>query len=373
MKNVAIYCLDQDRPTTSSLGILNHTKQLLAALSHEPDPGFQLVVLLSDSNHEDLSPTDPPAWMITKIVPGTFGTGFCRVWADQVLSRRLAARNDFGVVHFPKGWIPALRPGKARVIATIHDTVPEYLNSRYPSYAPWLKRRYFAWAKKHALRSADRVVTISAFSRSELIRIMPGVESKISVIDFGPGISLGTSATPKNENRMLVLGSRMPHKATAETLRLLAAYSQARDRQLRVSVPGITEWLDSWSVEPAGIEIDYLGKVSDQDMRELMASSRLLVFLSEFEGLGLPPLEAYDLGTAVCYRNSTALSEVLEGTPGGWDGRDEESFFDAMDEALSIGEQDISATRDSLRRRYNWANAANAIIGVYAAELGRAR
>lgn len=373
MTKIAIYCLDQDRASTSSIGIVNFTKQLLAAIASEPDPGFEVLILLSKANHLDLAPVNLPRWVNVEIVPGSFGSGLPRLWADHVLSRRLASRLGADAIHFPKGWIPIPRPRTRSVIATVYDTIPEYLNSHYPGYASLLRRTYFAWVKRYTVRNADRIITISEFSKGELKRLAKGIEPKISVVHPGPGIDIGDPHQSAKGESFLVIGSRLPHKATALTLRLLERYGKARNFLPTIVVVGLTEWLPSWGREPKDVTVKYVGRVPDTELLQYFRTSLVLLFLSEFEGFGLPPLESYELGIPVCYRDTSAVAEVMAGAPGGWDGASEESFIRALDQAVGMTQEEIEEQRSQLRARYSWPSVAQDTLAVYRSVLGDKR
>src|ERR1035437_8842525 len=86
---VVIYGLDQDPLTTSSLGILHYTRNLLGELATREDPGFRVIVMLTPANVQALRPDSVPPWMECRVVPGRFATGIGRLWGDHVLGPRL--------------------------------------------------------------------------------------------------------------------------------------------------------------------------------------------------------------------------------------------------------------------------------------------
>jgi glycosyltransferase involved in cell wall biosynthesis len=189
------------------------------------------------------------------------------------------------------------------------------------------------------------------------------------VIPHGPGWGAMPACGEGARKGVLVIGSRLPHKATAETLRLLDASARKQNDRLEVTVAGISGWEAQWGAPPREIDVSYVGRVPDAQLCRLMCRSRALVFLSEIEGFGLPLLEAYDAHTPVCYRNTSAPAEVMAGAPGGWDGKSAESFCVALDETLALGRKEIGGIRDRLLSRFNWENAAGRTLHLYAEEL----
>ncbi|MDA0991041.1 MAG: WecB/TagA/CpsF family glycosyltransferase, partial [Verrucomicrobia bacterium] len=69
--------------------------------------------------------------------------------------------------------------------------------------------------------------------------------------------------------------------------------------------------------------------------------------------------------TPVCYRNTSAPAEVMQGAPGGWDGQSFESFCTAMDAVRAMPPDAIAEVRASLAERFNWPAIAQATLAVY--------
>ncbi len=403
MKTLGIYGVDQDARTTSSLGIYRYTGNLIAALAALPDPGFGVVLWVAEANVRDFVPRACPSWMRVRCLPGSYGKGTRRIWADHVLARELPRHDRVDAVHYPKGWLPLVPPRGIPIIASLHDTITQYYCRQHPEAGATWKWRYFDWMMRRSLRRADFILTLSHDSAAGLAAIVPGVARKVTVVHPAQMVAAATPARVRQE-QILVIGSRAPHKATAETLALLDAYAKHKGRRLSVVITGLRdlahldvrceEWTSkesrnagngrAWKPAPtsdscapshnwpfaAHLDVRCEGRVSDARMGELFGTSRALVFLSEIEGFGLPLVEAYGAGMPVCYRAVSAMAEVMDGAPGGWDGAGADSFFRAMDEVLGMGAGDIEAIRLSLMRRYDFGESVQKIVGVYRRALG---
>lgn len=366
---IAVYCLDQDRATTSTLGVYHYTRNLVDSFARQSDPGFDIVLLLSEANASDMSPHCAPPWMSAVVIPGAFGVGLRRLWADHLGCTLAAGRARAQVVHFPKGWIAGFPANGMKTIATVHDTIHERLAEESAPYGSWFKRTYFRWQKQRTMRKADHIITVSLFSRDDLITLFPERKGNITVTVEGPGLPFPSTPLAKVGNQLLIIGSARPHKATAETLRMLARFKVGSGIPITAVVTGLSAWNRAWGPEPADMQIKYVGRITDQDMVRMMGQSQALVFLSEIEGFGLPLLEAYAAYTPACYRNSTALAEVMSGIPGGWDGKHFETFRTAMEEVLSLSPASIRAYRSLLLGKYNWNKAAQQTLDIYRSVL----
>lgn len=364
-RRIGLYALDQDLRTTRTLGVSRYTQRLLAELARLPDPGFELLVWVTDANAADLEPPAIPPWMRFVRRRGSYGRGLRRLWADHVLAAWLPRRARVDAVHYPKGWLPLQGLGPVRTIVTLHDTIPTYYRHRRQGYGSRLHWRYFDWILRRSARRADLVLTPSQASADSLRALVPGI-ARLLVMPTGSFDVPPASAPLPRGDALLVLGSTAPHKATAQTLALLEAYAQARRARVPVVLVGVPE-VASIPDAPATphLELRVEGRVPRERLAELLRTSRALVLLSEVEGFGLPLLEAYAAGTPVCYRRASSMAEILAGAPGGWDGVSADTFFQALDEVLAMSPHQIQEVGAGLRRRYDFPAAVAQLAGVY--------
>jgi glycosyltransferase involved in cell wall biosynthesis len=203
---------------------------------------------------------------------------------------------------------PLARPG----VVTIHDAsvfaVPETytraFGAWYRTLLPMLGRR------------AVRVITISNFSRSELSRWARIPEHKMDVIHLGGEHIVETPAdlavfqriAVQRGSYILAVGSRSPHKNLARVGQAVARLGEAA---LPVVVAGGSNakifagraghsgppWIDA-------------GYVTDGELRALYENAACFVFLSLYEGFGLPPLEAMVCGCPAVVAQTASLPEV---------------------------------------------------------------
>lgn len=364
MPTFLYYVADQDPDTTSSLGILNHSRRLLESLASLSNPGFDLVVLVSEGNRDVFVPATLPEWITVDVLPGPArGTGIRRLWSDHISVLRAMYRHRVTAVHFPKGWVPLWKPRGVRYLATIHDAITEYYTKHYPSWVRWRKRVYFAWALRHALKMADKIITMSDCSRSHLVSVLPAARGKIEVVWQAAGIL--SSDADKMKEGILVIGSRLPHKATRQTLTLLAKWYAIHPQAPGLRVVGLKAWPEEWGEEPSLPNVTWLGRVSDSQLADEMGRTQVLVFLSEIEGFGLPILEAIYSGAAVCYRNASSMKELMQDAPGAWDGVSDTSFMQAMDEALLSPPDKWRAVKSRLESICRWDVVAQSVLRSY--------
>jgi len=228
-------------------------------------------------------------------------------------------------------------------VLTIHDVVPldhpEWLN---PRFATW----YQFLIQKLAKRVAH-VLTVSEFSKQRLLAHVPMDEHRITVTLNGVdkklhpmsrsevSTSLSVLQLP-SQNYVLCVGSIEPRKNIA---RLIKAWSLVQH-----DIPD-----DTWLIltghkgnarvfaDVAGLStlpprVHLTGHVDDEQLPALYAGATAFVYPSEYEGFGLPPLEAMASGVPVLTGNMTALPEVIG------------------DAGLMVDPFDVEAIADGLKR-----------------------
>ncbi|MBZ5559414.1 MAG: glycosyltransferase family 4 protein [Acidobacteriia bacterium] len=259
----------------------------------------------------------------TRVVPGTPGT-----WWEQVQLPAIAARDHVEVWFSPAYSIP-LRLKVPRVVA-IHDVSfvahPEWFGAR-----EGIRRR---WLCRAAVKRAAAIITISEFSRREISERLGVPGERIHVIP--PGIERASHQPPASSHlRVLFAGSIFNRRHVPDLIRAFAPIARAHaGASLAIvgdnrSVPR-EDVRGAIAAEGLQAQVVWHEYVTDDQLRELYAGARAFAFLSEYEGLGLTPLEALAAG----------VPAVLLDTPVA-----RESCADA---ALYVPPNDLGATTRAL-------------------------
>jgi alpha-1,3-rhamnosyl/mannosyltransferase len=107
--------------------------------------------------------------------------------------------------------------------------------------------------------------------------------------------------------------------------------------------------------------------LEDASLRAAYLNAKALVLPSEIEGFGLPALEAYYLGTPVCFVRGTSVEEILSVATykGGFTLDDAESLFRALDEVMAMGTEEIRHCGLTLRETYAAEKVAARMMEVF--------
>ena len=221
------------------------------------------------------------------------------------LSYQLAARRPS--VFFSPGFNP---PAICRVplVITIHDLA----HIQLPCFSTYTRRFYYEFLVRPASNRARRVITVSEYSRREILRWTDLPDS--SVTNVGNGVD----STFRPEGRcydptfpyILHVGSAKPHKNLG---RLFDAFARIEDPRLHLILTATKahEWIPRLSEKRIEKRVHFVGPVSEEELPALYRGAIALVFPSLMEGFGLPPLEAMACGTPVVASRSAAIPEVV--------------------------------------------------------------
>lgn len=176
-----------------------------------------------------------------------------------------------------------------------------------------IRRAYFALIVRPACRRAVRVLTVSEFSRQQIIEWAHLRSDR--VVNVGNGVSTifqseGVKFEP-GYDYVLFVGNPRPHK---NLVRLVEAFAAARfDRQIRLVVVGNPEPLALSRATELGIRdrIVLLGYVDDDRLARVYRGALCLAMPSLYEGFGLPIVEAMRSGTPVLTSSVTAMPEIV--------------------------------------------------------------
>jgi glycosyltransferase involved in cell wall biosynthesis len=250
----------------------------------------------TDRGHEFLlyASEDPSPGLDTRRFAPRILAGGSGVWWEQVTLGRAAARDNLDVFFAP-GYTTAVLMGVPTVVA-IHDLSyfahPEWFRPR-----EGLRRRWFT---AQTAARARLVVTISEFSRRELIERLGVPPGRIRVIP--PGIArLAVDPAAARNDAVLFVGSIFNRRHVPDLIRAFAPLAHAH-RSVSLDLVGDNRSCPREDLR-AVIQSEGLADrarwreyIPDGELESLYRGARAFGFLSEYEGLGLTPLEALARG-----------------------------------------------------------------------------
>jgi glycosyltransferase involved in cell wall biosynthesis len=218
----------------------------------------------------------------------------------------------------------------ARYVVELHDLIP----LRYPRAGSMLTR-YYRHVLPRVLADAQHVITNSECTARDAADQLGVDRSKLTAIPLGFDAEAFRFRDLPTEPYFLYVGRRDPHKNLKH---IITAFSRLgrKDLQLRLAGPAdpartasLRQWADLMRVPN---QVRFLDYVPQPQLHELLGRALALVFVSRWEGFGLPVLEAMASGTPVICSNVASLPEV------------------AGDAAIQVSPDDEGALADALRQ-----------------------
>ena len=324
-------------------------------LFYTPESGIALSILgspFSDSSNDRFR---------HRSVPGRPGT-----WWEQV-SLCTAAGADRLDLFFAPAYSAPLRLAVPTVV-TMHDV--SFI--AHPEWFGWREGLRRRWLAERTIARADAIISVSAFTRAEILRHYSVTPERVRVVRSGITPRVTSVADRDSPPSVLFVGSIFNRRHLPTLIRAFASVRRTFPTA-ELTVVGDNRTFPrqdlASSVRQAGVEdsVSLRSYVSESELSELYQRATVFVFLSEYEGFGLTPLEAMSAGVPV----------VVADTPVARDLYGDAALFvpvaDATATAAAIrtllADQSV---RDHLRQRaaallpaFTWTRAADETLDVF--------
>jgi glycosyltransferase involved in cell wall biosynthesis len=301
------------------------------------------------------------------------------IWQEWALPR--AVTRDRPDVFFSPAYVCPLRLRIPRVVA-VHDMSFFSLPDDF-SPVDALRRRLLVGA---SMRACARIVTISEFTRREIAWRFPDLAPRVRAIPVGADDDLPPPPARDEARRRLCLSGPL----------LVTVGSILNRRRIPLLLLALLRLLPRWPtltldivgdnrtepridleslVERLGLSrrVRLSGFVEETSLADRYAAADVAVFLSEYEGFGLPPLEAMARGVPVVASRRPAMGEVLRDAALLVEPREVEAVAEAI--ARVLGEPSLRSALvrkgRELAGRHSWRAAAEATWRVLSEARGR--
>ena len=236
-----------------------------------------------------------------------------------------AAKKDKVDILFCPGYVAPIF-WQDKLALTLHDIIyeahPDWFEFKNPADKILLK-----WVSKRSAKKASVIFVPSEFSRNEVIKYYKVKSEKITVTyeagEINAAETIGSQDLIKGRLNLkkqfaFFVGSIFNRRHMSEIISAFGRLAKERpDLQLLIAgkdrtkpeqhIDKLVSLLNEKLGRQAILRVDFVG---DNDLKLLYQACAFFIWLSDYEGFGLPPLEAMALGAPVITSDSTSLKEV---------------------------------------------------------------
>lgn len=289
------------------------------------------------------------------------------------------SKENVDLYHVPQNGMGLSKNTSCKKVVTVHDlipyTMPETVGKGY------LKK--FLKNMPQLIYDADAIITVSEYSKKDILRFFPIDEKKI----FVTHLAADEKYKPLNKDKcnyilknyydidypfILYIGGFSPRKNIKSLLISFSKIYKKLDKDYKIVIVGANKNGSKILIDMAkklNIEskVVFTGFVPENHLPILYNSCETFVYPSLYEGFGLPPLEAMCCGAPIITSNITSIPEVVG--DGGLliDPNDINEFSNALEKTLLDISFRYELQKKALKRSslYSWENTARNTLKVY--------
>jgi glycosyltransferase involved in cell wall biosynthesis len=358
-------------------GIGSYSLNLVSELV-QVDSTIEYILYISSPDVEAILPVLPNVTVKQLKAP------FYPLWENIALPLA-AIRDRIDVLHCLGNTAPLFMPKSIPLVLSLMDVMflqPSEFIPKPTTLYQKCGRIYRRFLVPRIARSADRIITISEYSRYDILKMVPGLDCSRVIVThlssdklFSRGSDASCTRNVASSTEfpyILCLGAEDPRKNTLRLIRAFIRLINEHNIREHLVISGYANWQNSEAyraVRNAGAlsRVTFLEFIDIDDLAHLYSEASVFVYASLYEGFGIPLLEAFSSGCPVIASRVTSIPEV---------GGDAALYFDPLNED-EIAQTLLRVLRDdamrvSLKERgyarsaqFSWKETARKTVAVY--------
>lgn len=296
---------------------------------------------------------------------------FLFIWFFELSIPLALRRIKADLFYSPDGYLSL--SSKVPQVVEFHDLNFEHFPGDMPKIHLWHYKKFFP---KFA-RKAKRIVTVSEFSKQDIVDCYQVNPDKIDVAYNGVNeIFKPLSEAEQKIVRahysfghpyFMFVGSLHPRKNLARLFTAFDKFKKRCQNDVKLVIVGEKRWWTepiqrAYDAMSCKEDVVFAGRLSAEDLHRVTAAALASVYVSYFEGFGIPILEAFKCDTPVITSNVTSMPEVAQDAALLVDPFNEDDIADAM---VKVLDEDVRKTLVEKGRKraedFSWNQAAAVI------------
>lgn len=319
---------------------------------------------------------------------GLLASLFYKLYESQFPNRQAFHDYDLFFVPLPQNYGPFVSlKGKKRFVFTIHDLTHRFFSQFHDSRNILLAERGMRMANE----SHARVIAISESTKQDLLTAKLFSEEQVDVVyeaarlDFFHRISDASTLSRIREKYRLAAAGYFMTLSTIEPrkniLNTVKAFRRFKECHPQADVKLVICGAKGWKVDDLfkrndlyAEDICFTGFVEDADLPGLFSDSLALIYVSYYEGFGLPILEAMGCGAPVIFGKNSSMPEIAGDGGLSAEADNVASIAEQMGRVYTDPELRRRLQRQAIEqaRRFSWEKCARETLAVFDKALSNA-
>jgi len=302
---------------------------------------------------------------------------------EQLLFPKIIKKEKVDLMHFPHWNVPLFY--RAPFVVTIHDLIlVHYPNRRASTLNPilyFLKYIFFRIILWYAIFESKKIITISEFSKKDLVKTLKVKPHKIVVTYEAPleeqvgGVENVLEKYNITKPFVMYVGNAFPHKNLEMLVKSWQFFIEKYSKNYQLVLVGkenyfykrLKKEVKNYNDKNLSEAIKIIGFVPDNLLVGLYKKAELYVFPSLYEGFGVPPLEAMQYGVPVVSSNKSCMPEILEDGANYFDPEKYQEIAKVIYKNL-INQTERKKLKENSKiilKKYSWKKMAKETLKVY--------
>jgi len=305
---------------------------------------------------------------------------------EQIKFLQILNKEKFDLVHFTNFNHPIFYSGK--FVVTIHD-LTIMLFPTINQQKSILKKFAFNSVMQNAVLKSEKIIAISEATKADVVKYLKGDSAKIKVIYEGidnkyqiKNIDYKKNGIIKEKYQItdpyiLFVSQWRPHKGLPELIKafeILKEKYRLKHKLVLVGKPNLDfpEIIKRINSSKYINDIILPGFVADDDLPYIYHNADAFIFPSQYEGFGLPPLEAMAAGTVVVSSKTSCMPEILGDAAIYFNPRNPSDIAEKLADVLSNNKMQKDFIKKGLIhiKKYSWENMARETLKLYESICG---